>query len=815
MMKPKKIGIPLLSAVLTLSLILSLITGLSLTAAGDEPWDYEIAIERKLNADTYAGDRIIPNTSFDNFRVYSWESSKDAADAYDYKSYTLGENAAAANGGKLRQQFSSTHDYRSAGYIDLKSADTGKPYALTLTGGSTPSAAAVTEFEAEVSFVMSAATQREAQKSIMIAPAGEFAITNDEVADTGLLISMLPSGGKLAIVVAGAIDPTHATQTIGSMNPEMRYAKQQQWFINAAAKTATGSTLSTVPTDLAVKGETAGLITLHVEVSDGQLYVWDVAAPDKRVIVPLSASYAGGNISWVSTSQYRGAFAGMKVRKLTPSTEWSYTVERNMNEDVTYYPENAAIQALENDFRVYQWDTLDTAGSAAGLNAVTLKTGYPKAADTNTLGQVAGETKDARSGGYLSFDGGFYDGKMQAAMTHNQVVKDFYLEVDQLITSTMNPCTRGIMIAPAGEYALSADGTTDKGIYISYSKDFQYLVAGAIKPETGNLTGNNSQLYTGVLGQAPVKFTANKIGGNNGGCSRGEDITVKGGTGSVETICIEVRNGMLSIWSKDNQNIIMTVELSDKYVGGNVSYVANSSYAGGLAGFRLKKLNAMGAGEVSINEQTGLITMTKPVDAEYDWARIKATDSEGNALSMKRVGFRKNGATSVWQALDANGNVVKTGVQCTPAFIEPSYTNSSEYTVNMDVYGISQNASTKGVRFNARIARVVESDVEYVKFGDIKYKLLDYGMTYKVDGYRDNTFSHKDASPIYDKCAEYVEIVTTVTELFGAFKDDGINIANLADAKIQVSAYIQIEVDGQPVTLKSAVYTQSYNSLVG
>lgn len=302
-----------------------------------------------------------------------------------------------------------------------------------------------------------------------------------------------------------------------------------------------------------------------------------------------------------------------------------------------------------SDFKVYKYNTAadSTLTQKNQFNHPTLTAGPLEVKNGVTVQNKEGNTDSGRDLGYLDFVGNFWNKDVTHTLTHKQAVTEFLLEADIMIGKQPfeNAGAKGIMIAPAGEFAFSSDGNAqnDKGVYITVGANLLPTVAGAIKPETATVTsGKVVTERKGPLALEPLKSADASLYGDaaigtlpvNYKAVNPKDSTETAEAGKI-TLCIEIRDGKLSVWNKAAKDAnVLTVDLSAQYAGGCVSYVATSVFSGSLCGMRLKDYRAGDAEKtwdygyaVVRNEPIQSQTATPtPADASYGEVELPIGD---------------------------------------------------------------------------------------------------------------------------------------------------------------------------------------------
>lgn len=202
-------------------------------------------------------------------------------------------------------------------------------------------------FTVEVDLVVGmSGANRVAEKGVMIAPAGQFPFSNDENAanDTGLFITYyISASGNLRPIIIGAIDPSTAKATSGSIDTnKTKYPLKNEPMVYASNVIAAGDPIGVVAedywaTDTVNANETgaAGKISMTIEVKDGKLSVWNPnAEKGNKITVDLNENYGGGNVSLFATTNYQSAFAGFRLNSDltnddTKKWDYSYSATRN------------------------------------------------------------------------------------------------------------------------------------------------------------------------------------------------------------------------------------------------------------------------------------------------------------------------------------------------------------------------------------------------------------------------------------------------------------------------------------------------------
>lgn len=825
MMKHGKIRNSILSTVVALALLVSVISGLGIGTAAEtsaESWDYSYAVTR--NEDT-SSDRNYYNAEnlgeiVNDFKAYAWTVANN-----DYSaSLPLGagwESGKAISGNTVRQNANPTSGWRNAGYLDLQQASANLPVALTHNAV----LAKNDEFLLEMDVVL--ADNWSVVKGIMIAPAGKFALVNsDTTPDEGVYIALVKGNTG----IGGAIDTATAsdlsTVTVGTSGGALAGSmiKNEENKIGGASYTYAAD-----DTMLAVNGGTGNmLVTYCIKVQDGVLSVWEKNNPTKVLAVALSENYVGGSISFVSVSQNYNAFAGMRLKKLVKQTEWNYAVAQNTT-DSNYTVDDFA--DIATDFRMYNWNIAAANGNAA-YYAPTLTSGFPKAVSTSTV-QVTpfyseadtNTNQAARNFGYLDISS-VASGTV-SAMTHSETLAatdEFHLEMDFVVRNKVYSAAKALMIAPAGEFAVSNDGdaANDKGVYISFDSVGTLSVAGAVDTAALVTTDNaksevwGQQPFAGASHsfRSPSWFTVPETYTTTVTETNKAPVTY---TAGIMTLCLEVRDGILTVWSKSAPEKAMSLSLTDAYAGGAISFVSTSVWDNAFAGMRLKKLDAMEEGTVAVNAETGIITVKGVSGKEIKNGSFVVTDKDGVSHVPTRVGFRYADNVLVYRVLDGSGNAV---TNFDAADVKIAFVENTLDAPNIANYATSVNTEKSGLRFIARFNREKdESGNEYIVTADgTKYAVVDYGMLMAagttLDGEKTpdeemvvdsanayvRKISVKERNVYYDYCDAFNDMAVTVT---------GIGADN-ADLAIYARPYVVIENGGTTQVLYGNYAVSTY-----
>lgn len=814
MMKHGKIRNSILATVAVLALLVSVVSvlGIGMSAeTSSESWDYSYAVTR--NEDT-ASDKNYYNADnlgeiVNDFKIYAWDTvSSDATQYYSsslalHDGYTGGKTVAADT---TRQNANSATNYKNAGYLDMQNASNTMPAAMTHTA----TFSAKDEFELEMDVVVTSVWNL--TKGIMIAPAGEFALVNSETeADKGVFIHFLRGGASIGgqIVPSTAanlstVNPTTSGTTGVYNNPPMKYEETKVGF-SGLYTWAVDSNMLTVN-----GGRGSMLVTYCVKVQDGVLSLWEKNNPTKVLAVALSDDYAGGSISFVSTAQTDGAFAGMRLKKLVKRTEWNYAVTQNTGSS-NYTVDDFA--DIATDFHMYNWNIAAANGNVA-YYAPALTSGFPKAVSTSTVqvtpfySEADGSTNQAaRNFGYLDISS-VASGTV-SAMTHSEALAatdEFHLEMDFVVRNKVYNAAKALMIAPAGEFALSNDNdaANDKGVYVSFDSAGTLSVAGAVDTDALVTTDDaksdvwGQQPFAGASHsfRTPAWFTAPETYTTTITETNKDPVTY---TAGIVTLCLEVRDGVLTVWNKAVPEKAMSMPLTDAYAGGCVSFVSTSVWDNAFAGMRLQKLEAMEEGTVAVNAETGIITVKGESGKEIKTGSFTVTDKNGVSYVPTRVGFRYADNALVYRVLDSDGNVV---TNFDAADVQIAFVASTLDAPNIANYATSVNKDKSGLRFIARFNREKdESGNEYFVTADgTKYTITDYGMLMAA-----GTVLSSEKTPaeemVVDATNAYVKKISVKErnvyyDYCDAFNDMAVTIigigADMADLEIYARPYVVI-----------------------
>lgn len=605
-MKPRKLSKTLLAAVLMLSLLVSVFPGFGIASVADATtWDAEYVVDPNTDsAVTYKTQAAIEQ----DFKYYKWTYADQQA-AYKDSGLTVVTAGETISGSNMWTKYD-TKDY---GYLDFQVSKTVQTWAIT---NEVETKKVDTDFEMEIT--MPRGGNRIGFRSIIISPEkGKFNLNGTTA--SGLAIAIGDGGSNYRIGFAGAIDKTTAAGTgVTAVTNKPNFSAG----VLRAADATVYADIKTV--GIPAAGE---LFTVHVKVNDGVASIWDVDRPDVVLSVKLTDSFAGGYVSFAghdaSDFDDQGtALAALKWKDVL-STAAQIQAQKDFPNVVTQNTKSTTdlTDDMKKYYEVYRWavpcdSTVASGGDQITGDPILMTTAngadydYPLALDQAGVTNLYDGNYDC---GYLSFNrkeksnstmftigeasrrASDLDWKQNAmnfvnSFTHKRVLgadEDFYLEISAVVMNG-NKESQGFMIAPAGEFAVSKTGT-DKGIFVQFKNTHKLQIAGTL---TENVVVENNGAQNRDTDCGPFVYLGDKAYRTNNSAGTVEyDMTAKMGSttkdAGVQTFCVLVKDGILSLWDKDNATFVTRVELSDAYTGGVVSYVGTGFHTGAFAGLYL------------------------------------------------------------------------------------------------------------------------------------------------------------------------------------------------------------------------------------
>ncbi len=292
---------------------------------------------------------------------------------YSFVRYSA-DNDTKADGGKYGDLEWSTSASRTSNFLD------------SFTHGRV--LGADEDFYLEMSMLADASGDANTQ-AIMIAPKGEFAVTQDGVAEKGVFIGVNAQNNWTTI--AGAIDGSNfSDDDLNLMVHSANNTNKTSGNWHRIARTADVAIASQVvlggaiPTDLTFYGNASNTVTAHqggvvtfcVLVEDGVMSVWNKADSTVMMKVTLADSYEGGAVSYVGSNFNRGAFAGMYLTtdktKFPAEAAGTYVYNTTSQDQTGDAAADEAFQAYLNanyDLYVDGVKADDVCGSDAGWTA--------------------------------------------------------------------------------------------------------------------------------------------------------------------------------------------------------------------------------------------------------------------------------------------------------------------------------------------------------------------------------------------------------------------------------------------------------------
>ena len=528
----KRIGAVLLALSLLCGMVLTS-TVLPVSAATD--WDYAHVMSEPFEAWNLDGD----------FVGYQFSAPKDNA-------------GTAALGGPFKPSATdtaytaSTRAYWTTAYHGLHNKGALKPTTIPTNGYAalTYKTAAMKDFELEL--VLTGSYEGVQHGLIFGGDLGVMPVSadGDNTNDTGVMIT-ITNGQTLRF--GGAIDPTSVSGDSISHFPNM----VADWKDASASKA--GVAVESNISD-------AYLFTFHLKVENGVMTAWLNDETDLKATAKLSDNYKGGYVTYANGgSGAQAALWGFKIKKLSDvekEEEWDY--EHTMSTTYEYW-------TLENDFNAYWF-----AKPATTAQVIPAKGPYnPNVRD---YGYTASTRDYWCTRYYGSHNNGLlkattYSGQWAVLTYKVETMKDFEME----FTIPDSYARQGIIFGgDLGVMPVSGDSDIDNdtGVILAY-ENMQFFAGGAIATDTAN---HNDLPNMNVAKLAVTERTF----------SMGLNAEVKDAT--LHTYRVRVENGVLTMWAKGEENLAKSITLSDKYVGGYVSFFTVSDQCG-LYSFKIKKLS--------------------------------------------------------------------------------------------------------------------------------------------------------------------------------------------------------------------------------
>ncbi|MBQ6706771.1 MAG: hypothetical protein IJN07_04635 [Clostridia bacterium] len=632
-MKPRKLSKTLLAAVLMLSLLVSVFPGFGIASVADAAtWTHSYDVVQNTDSSVaYVDQANLKN----DFQVYKYDFTNQNPYAYRDESLTaVAGYPKEMSADDLRNTTGTGYDN---GYLNF--CQTSNTWALTNVN---ENAKVSGDFDMEVEMVYNRVA-RVGFRSIVISPEkGKFNLYSADTATdpvNGLAITLTDNNANPRIGIAGAIDKS----TVVYNNCNDRASDSQtalnsgSWgVLTSAGKANSVMGLCNVSNYKVAPGQ-GGEYVLHIQVKDGVVKVWPTSNPDVYVQVNLTEAFTGGYVSFAGHNAVSGEDSANfddKDGAALVSLKWETAAEKAAREEAVFQAKNEFVYGTDgvfvrnetadnksrldlnpgfvSDFLVYRWE-FPTNGTTLN-GAPTLRSYFANGMEIST-DNTSNKANNGYDAGYYSFvrvqadnesktDGGYYGdlewtgtaktSQFLAAYTHRRTLAktdDFYVEASFTAGEGDDVNTQAIMIAPKGEFAVTQDNVADKGILISHNPSSNWVsVAGAIKDyevtnsaTNGATSGNNNRW---------VAAATNKVAAQEYlGAVPTRDIPYINGTTTkataLITLCIEVKDGVLSIWNKADGRIVIKATLTDDWAGGNVSYVGSNFNRGSFAGLKL------------------------------------------------------------------------------------------------------------------------------------------------------------------------------------------------------------------------------------
>ncbi len=402
---------------------------------------------------------------------------------------------------------------------------------------------------------------------IMIGKMGQFALSkdSDNSNDTGVIVTVDSSGN---VYISGAIQNKDSATASFDFSTSVSY-------IGSTAECLKSRLTANEDGSVLAEDESAGtvyedtpLTTVSIQVKGQYLRVWNHKQPEYAVTVRLSDKYAGGYVSYLKKgSMARGSLKSIQIRNDAPDKnvveKVAYPMTRN---DTTYAAK------LDKDFETYRFNTTgDVQLPANTTETQAVSSGLPS-------DNLKVHTTHAKSNGWLNFN----ISAPLNALTYKQRVTNFRAEF------TMYPYhssyrNLGIMFGgEKGVIPVTADGdsTNDTGVFIDVSTEGRLVMAGAI--DKTSLSDLNAARCSTTTINATYIFLNNQSQDVSlipyaQRYNPSTDTTHSSVKEKAYTLVVEVKDRVLTVYIKGQEERQFTVGLTEQYQGGYVSFTAGDN----------------------------------------------------------------------------------------------------------------------------------------------------------------------------------------------------------------------------------------------
>ncbi len=476
----------------------------------------------------------------------------------------------------------------------------------------------MTDFEAEYEFYNGSA------RAFGIAFGGEsgvFPLTldNNNANDTGVAMFMEGSGN---LYVYGAINSSQIETTGGvtySTITEAIYTVYETVVGTGNIRTSNMFGTDTAPAIPDEVNADTPSITICVKVKDGKLTVYEKGHSDLSVTVSLSDQYQGGYVSLIANATDQGAFGSFRIKR---TDEWDYEAQ------IKPY---GSVDVFDDDFEVYQFRKPTDAEKAKSIvgpkkpsdidvNAEYENTSYSYFT-ANWFGQtgIGGLKPTYIQGGDGA--GGY------TVMTYNRETMTNFKAEFEVYGGYGTPV--GLLFGSKDKsvfpITVNNNGEDDTGVAVYMENDGGIFVYGAIDSTNIKKDGKaeaNSVSVNGPVAGADYRnyvssTTALKLTEMTDGATMeivsGEEVA---GDAATLTVCVEVQDGVLTVYEKNHSANKVSIGLTDMYEGGYVSFFGTHAQHYSFKSFRIKK-NADPVKEEAIYDFTKM-DLTKDVNAAFN-----------------------------------------------------------------------------------------------------------------------------------------------------------------------------------------------------
>lgn len=279
------------------------------------------------------------------------------------------------------------------------------------------------------------------------------------------------------------------------------------------------------------------------------------------------------------------AFSNNPVQAEETGGMTPYTEEGGYDYEFSLSGPKQNVSFLDDAFDAYKFNNATSPEAAKAVTGPKTPSEIDPSTGTNKMPYFTAQYFGSNTRGYLKpthvLSGGF------SALTYkSSVFEEFEAEYEMFGTYSIFGIAFG---GEAGVFPISKnnDSGDDKGVVVYMENDGKLSIGGTIDKDTVGTTDG----ITVVGEQGNLKGTTNL---RTSSLTEGESIAVVAypdDTTPTHTICMRVKDRLLTVWEKAHPDKTVSVELTDQYTGGAVSLIANQTNHGAFKSFRIKSLS--------------------------------------------------------------------------------------------------------------------------------------------------------------------------------------------------------------------------------